>query len=243
VRGELAIELLAGPARRDAALPRAAVRGYPTDAGWTALAICCGPERRSRALGRLRLRADWLAAIDGDGVAVLIPDIDGSGSGASVVSAVRDVIGDDADLILYTVGDDLGAAAGSIGVTWQAARLARGLGAVRGEMDATVLAPYSPLFGDDGAKLAQFASQLLEPILTWDEAKGAELFRTLVALFDERWSLAAAARTLHVHVNTLKQRASRLHELLGPVLDSGEARFRLEMATRIEQVRRELEQT
>ena len=243
VRGELAIELLAESTRRDAALPRAAARGYPTDSGWTALAVCCAPERRPRVLSRLRLRADWLAAVDGDGVAVLVPADSDAGSAASVVAQVRDVIGEDTDLIVFGVGASLADAAHSVAGIWQAARLAHGLGAARGEMDATVLAPYAPLFGDDGVKLAQFATQLLEPVLRWDAAKGSDLFRTLVALYDERWSMIAAARSLHVHVNTLKQRAARLRELLGPALDSGEARFRLEMATRIEQVRRELEQT
>nr|WP_239528533.1 GAF domain-containing protein [Microbacterium esteraromaticum] len=238
VRGELALELLADAARREPALLRAAARGLPTESSWTTLAVGCAPELRPRLLSRLRMQRDWLVAADGDGLAVLAPD-----SAQETLQRLRDAASGELGLIVVSGGSTLAAAADAASGAWQASRLARGLGMVGGEMDAAVLAPYALLFGDDGARLARFAESMLEPVFRWDAGKGTALFDTLVALCDAHWSSASAARALHVHVNTLKQRTARLNALLGPALAPGEARFRLEMAVRIEKARRELDQT
>lgn len=238
VRGELALELLADAARRERALLRAAARGLPTGSPWTTLAIGCAPELRPRLLSRLRMQGDWLVAADGDGLAVLAP-----AAAEATMRRLREAAPGELGLIVVSGGQTLAAAADAASGAWQASRLARGLGIIDGEMDAAVLAPYALLFGDDGARLARFAGSMLEPVIRWDADKGTALFATLVALCDAHWSSASAARALHVHVNTLKQRTSRLHALLGSALAPGEARFRLEMAVRIEKARRELEQT
>ncbi|MFD5224232.1 helix-turn-helix domain-containing protein [Microbacterium sp. NPDC058342] len=238
VRGELATELLSDTVRREPALKRAAARGYPVDGSWTAVAVRCAPDSRARLLSRLRLRADWLVAADGDGVAVLTP-----GPSEQAAGAVREAAGAESVLVVTTSGDDLGEAADALPGAWEAARLAHGLGITAGMLDAATLAPYALLFDGDGTRLAQFIDRMLQPLVRWDAAKSTTLFETLVALFDAQWSMAAAARTLHVHVNTLKQRVGRIRKLLGTALDSGEARFRLEMAVRAEQARRELNRT
>lgn len=238
VRGELALELLADAARREPALLRAAARGLPTESSWTTLAVGCAPELRPRLLSRLRMQRDWLVAADGDGLAVLAPD-----SAQETLQRLRAAASGELGLIVVSGGSTLAAAADAASGAWQASRLARGLGMVGGEMDAAVLAPYALLFGDDGARLTRFAESMLEPVFRWDAGKGTALFDTLVALCDAHWSSASAARALHVHVNTLKQRTARLNALLGPALAPGEARFRLEMAVRIEKARRELDQT
>ncbi|MFD5213864.1 helix-turn-helix domain-containing protein [Microbacterium sp. NPDC058345] len=238
VRGELATELLSGTARREPALMRAAARGYPVAETWTAAAVRCPPESRPRLLSRFRRRADWLVTADGDGIAVLAP-----GRPERAAGAVREAAGQERLLLVIASGGDLGDAADALRGAWPAARLAHGLGITEGVMDAAVLAPYALLFDGDGTRLAQFVDRMLHPVVRWDAAKGTTLFATLVALFDAQWSLASAARVLHVHVNTLKQRVGRLRELLGTALDPGEARFRLEMAVRVERARRELDQT
>ncbi|MBN7793785.1 helix-turn-helix domain-containing protein [Microbacterium esteraromaticum] len=238
VRGELAAELLADPARREAALARAAGRGHPIAAPWTALVVTCAAEQRASLLSRLRLRADWLVAPHGDGIAVLAP-----GDPEPAVTDAEATSGVDAALLVFGRARNLDEAADAVRDIGLTARLAHGLGICRGRMDAAVLAPYAPLFHGDGARLARFVDSMLHPVVDWDAAKGTMLFATLVALFDQRWQLAATARELHVHVNTLAQRIARLRQMLGPVLDAPEARFRLEMAVRVEQARRSLEQT
>lgn len=238
VRGELALELLADAARREPALLRAAARGLPTESPWSTLAVGCAPELRPRLLSRLRMQRDWLVATDGDGLAVLAP-----APARETLQRLREASSGELGLIVVAGGSTLAEAADAASGAWQASRLARGLGVVEGEMDAAVLAPYALLFGDDGARLARFAESMLEPVVRWDAGKGTALFDTLVALCDAHWSSASAARALHVHVNTLKQRTARLHALLGSALAPGEARFRLEMAVRIEKARRELDQT
>ena len=236
VRGELAAELLSEPVRREPALVRAAARGYRVDEPWTAVAVRCAADSRGRMLSLLSRRGDWLVAADGAGVAVLAP-----GDSAATVDALQAAI--DAELLVVAHGGDLREAAESMRQVWQVERVAGALGIARGVLDVAALGPYALLFDGDGARLAQFVRGMLGPVLQWDADRGTALFDTLAMLFDTQWSLAAAARALHVHVNTLKQRLGRLGDLLGDLLEPGEGRFRLEMAVRIEKVSRELERT
>lgn len=79
-----------------------------------------------------------------------------------------------------------------------------------------------------------FADTMLRPLREWEQTRGTPLLATLTALFEHQWSLAATARALHLHLNTLKQRVQRLELLLGDELQQPEGRFRLELAVRIE---------
>jgi sugar diacid utilization regulator/putative methionine-R-sulfoxide reductase with GAF domain len=58
----------------------------------------------------------------------------------------------------------------------------------------------------------------------------APLIATLEALAAEGWNLRAAARRLHVHVNTLLYRITRIEELTGRRLDDTDARAALGLA-------------
>ena len=53
---------------------------------------------------------------------------------------------------------------------------------------------------------------------------------TLEALVAEGWNLRAAARSLHVHVNTLLYRVARIEELVGRRLDDMDVRSALGVA-------------
>jgi len=230
VRGELAEELFEGGAIGASALRRAATRGYPVDGAWELVVVPCAAEDRRRMLSLLRLREERLAALGADGVAVLAP-------GQGLAQQVRDEVGAQR-IVVFSRASSLARAIAAAPAAWQAARLGLGLGVAGGTMDAAALAPYGMLFGDDGQRMAAFADAMLEPLLEWERTRGTPLLSTLAALFEHQWVLAATARSLHLHLNTLKQRVRRLETLLGAQLQQPEARFRLELAVRIETARR-----
>ncbi|MBV0896011.1 GAF domain-containing protein [Microbacterium sp. NC79] len=240
VRGELAVELIESRTTRPGAVRRAAARGFAVDAPWVVAAIPCRGDERRRILGRLHHRSDWLAAPAPGGVTALVSA--GDRSPDAVADLLRTEGGSDVTLIVATDANNLESAAAGARSLWRAAQLARGLGIVTGTMDAALLAPYALLFDGDATRLAAFVEQTLQPVLEWDERRDAQLFDTLAALFDERWSLSAVARSQHAHLNTIKQRVARLKTLLGDDLDAPEARFRLELAVRIERARRAVNQ-
>ncbi len=82
---------------------------------------------------------------------------------------------------------------------------------------------------------------MLAPVLAWDAERGTALVETMRALLDARGSVQAAATALHVHPSTVKQRAARIGVLLGPAWTAPEARFRAEVAVRLELARRALD--
>ena len=67
----------------------------------------------------------------------------------------------------------------------------------------------------DRTLLRRFADDILAPLRTHDDQNGTELERTLRTFLgnDGHWSTTAAA--LYVHVNTLRNRVSRISELTG----------------------------
>ncbi|MFC4138595.1 MULTISPECIES: helix-turn-helix domain-containing protein [unclassified Microbacterium] len=237
VRGELAIEVLdSSPDRRASGLLRATAHGYPVRKGWSVLAIPAEGDERNRIRSRLRSRDGWLVATLPAGVVVMIPAAR-NGADHAVHEAVHAV---EVPFAVVATASSLGDAAAAADEAWRTCRLASGLGAASGVVDATAFAPYALLFDGDGARMSAYVAEMLGPLLAWDEQHGTGLLDTLAALFDEHWSLAAAARRLHVHLNTLKQRVQRMRVLLGAGLDRPEERFRLELAVRIEGARRAL---
>jgi DNA-binding PucR family transcriptional regulator len=61
--------------------------------------------------------------------------------------------------------------------------------------------------------------------------------RTLAVFLRSDRRLKPAAAMLHVHVNTLRYRLSRIEELLGVDLEDVEARFQLEFAVKLLEAR------
>lgn len=72
-------------------------------------------------------------------------------------------------------------------------------------------------------ELAAFVRHAIGPLHDHDAATGGELVETLAVWLETR-NMAEAARRLHVHYNTLKNRLQRIEAVLGPVLsDAGRA--------------------
>lgn len=245
VRGELALDLLEGAS--PAALRRAAARGVAVDAPWVAVAVPARAHARARWVALAGRRTTWLAAPTPDGLVVLVPGVGAADAaaevlgtvGASIVGSVDAVGGAAArPLAVGAAAASLRGAADAAARATASARLAAGLGA-SGAVDAAALAPYAGLFGD-GAAAAASIDAVLAPVLAWDAERGTALVETMRALLDARGSVHAAATALQVHPSTVKQRAGRIRALLGDGWTDPEARFRTEVAVRLELARRTL---
>ena len=77
--------------------------------------------------------------------------------------------------------------------------------------------------------VVKFISRYVEPLDRYDSTHTSELRRTLEVYY-ESGSLEAAARTLHVHVSTLRYRLGRAADLLGVDLKDSSAALDVQVA-------------
>jgi len=84
----------------------------------------------------------------------------------------------------------------------------------------------------DTRELHQFVQRWLGPLIQYDEARNAELVRSLSEYLERGGSLDQAAETLFIHRSTLKYRLGRIASLTGVDLADPDARFNLQLATR-----------
>jgi hypothetical protein len=80
---------------------------------------------------------------------------------------------------------------------------------------------------------ASYRQRLLGPLLSYDAEHHSELVRTLEAFLAHSGSWSAAARELHLHVNTLRYRVSRIEQLTGRDLGRLESQVDLFLALRM----------
>jgi DNA-binding PucR family transcriptional regulator len=64
-------------------------------------------------------------------------------------------------------------------------------------------------------ELDRFIAGSIGPLLDYDQRRGTDLVGTLSAYYVHRANVAATARALHVHVNTLLKRLDRAGSILG----------------------------
>jgi PucR family transcriptional regulator, purine catabolism regulatory protein len=84
----------------------------------------------------------------------------------------------------------------------------------------------------DADVLHHFSAALLRPVRRYDEQHDADLLQTLEAFLSNEGHWQATADTLHVHVNTLRNRLTRIEELTGRNIATTEARVDLYLALR-----------
>ena len=80
--------------------------------------------------------------------------------------------------------------------------------------------------------LSTFAAALLDPILDYDRRNHAQLLTTLTRFLELDCQWQETAEALHVHVNTLRNRLTRIEELVGRPLRATETRVDLFLAVR-----------
>ncbi|TDV56286.1 helix-turn-helix domain-containing protein [Actinophytocola oryzae] len=75
---------------------------------------------------------------------------------------------------------------------------------------------YAMIFDTDrGRELDRFVADSIGPLLDHDQRRGTDLVDTLGAYYAHHANVAATARALHVHVNTLLKRLDRASGVLG----------------------------
>jgi DNA-binding PucR family transcriptional regulator/putative methionine-R-sulfoxide reductase with GAF domain len=80
--------------------------------------------------------------------------------------------------------------------------------------------------------LARFIDETLGPLLRYAENRRTPLIETLEQLSSNHWNRRAAARALHLHVNSLAYRVQRIEALLGTSLEDAETRVAISIALR-----------
>jgi purine catabolism regulator len=81
-------------------------------------------------------------------------------------------------------------------------------------------------------ELHGFVRDTIGPLVDHDRERGAGLVETLVAWLDTR-NMAEAARRVHVHYNTHKNRLDRIEAILGPVLGDPELALACQVALHV----------
>jgi PucR family transcriptional regulator, purine catabolism regulatory protein len=86
---------------------------------------------------------------------------------------------------------------------------------------------------EDRAGLEAFAGRVLDPLASYDRARGTPLLQTLEVYLQRHGNLRQTSRDLHVHLNTLHYRLRRIGEITGLDLKDADARLDLLLALRV----------
>jgi purine catabolism regulator len=115
----------------------------------------------------------------------------------------------------------------------QSLRLARRGGATRRVASYRNLGAFRLLLEvQNPVALARFVDETLGPLVRYQEGRRTPLVDTLEHLSAQHWNRRAAARALHLHVNSLAYRVQRIEALLGVSLEDAEARVAISIALR-----------
>src|ERR1700737_3596997 len=115
----------------------------------------------------------------------------------------------------------------------QSLRLARRGGATRRVASYRNLGAFRLLLEvQNPVALARFVDETLGPLVRYQEGRRTPLVDTLEQLSAQHWNRRAAARALHLHVNSLAYRVQRIEALLGLSLEDAETRVALSIALR-----------
>jgi sugar diacid utilization regulator len=115
----------------------------------------------------------------------------------------------------------------------QSLRLARRGGATRQVASYRNLGAFRLLLEvQNPVALARFVEETLGALVRYQEGRRTPLIETLEKLSADHWNRRAAARALHLHVNSLAYRIQRIESLLGVSLEDAETRVALSIALR-----------
>ncbi len=178
-----------------------------------------------------------------DNVVVILPDGTNNGSANSLaiaqglVQALKSAV---PELAVWVGVGRLAAEVGELARSFQDARLAlKTVRNVGGKASVVAFEELGvlPLIlqSQDQQALLEFMERHLRVVADYDVRHGTALVATLEAFLANNGNLQATSRACHIHLNTLKYRLNRIREISGVNLESGEARFNLQLALSIRQ--------
>jgi hypothetical protein len=221
-RRRLALLLLDPEPDPDAVAEAAAAAGWDPPA---TVAAVCWPAAGAATRRALPLDALVVADEDGAGTA-LVPDAAAPGLAARLDRAAGDSVA--------VLGPEVPPARALASATRAEALLeliesgaVQGAGLVRADDHLATLVTHS-----QPAVLAELAAARLTPLDDETPASRARLTETLREWLAHHGDVAAVARHMHVHPQTVRYRLKRLRERFGADLDDPDARFELELALR-----------
>ncbi|MGW5722486.1 helix-turn-helix domain-containing protein [Amycolatopsis sp. NPDC003865] len=218
VSGELLTELMVGsPGISPAQRTRARARGIDADRldlVVVADSPAVAPTDLARHLHDVARDHGGLAGEHLGRATMLLPAADGEELVAEVHSRLRRTLG--APVLVVgerAAGHDWSRAFSLAG---RCGAVLRALGHTDTGATTRQYALYAMVFDAERAgELDRFLAGSLGPLLDYDRQRGTELVETLGAYYDHRANVAATARALHVHVNTLLKRLDRAGGVLG----------------------------
>jgi len=241
VRGELLDDLISRPVRdADALRSRARRVGVDLDAPHVVVVADdaqAGPRQQVTSWARTFAAARGGLAMTRDGrMTLLLPGADAGQSARLVAKEAERALGRP-----VTAGG-AGPATGPAAVAPahleadQCVRALVALGRAGAGAGAAELGYVGLLLGRRH-DVAGFLHDVLGPVIEYDRRRGTALLQTLDAYFEAAGSLARAAETLHVHVNTVSQRLDRIAQLLGADWHDPDRSLDLRLALRLHRLR------
>jgi GAF domain-containing protein/sugar diacid utilization regulator len=237
VRGELIDDLLARPAIRDPEGLRARAHRVGADLEAPHVVVAARAARdgeRHQVLAAAAHLAALLGGLagerDGD-VVLLLPGTDAAGVGES---ARRSLGAGPAPVTLGLAGPVTGPAAirAAVDVARRCMQASIALGRPGRLATSSDLGFVGLLLGA-GGDVAGYVDATIGPLLRYDQRRGTALCRTLEQFYAGGASLGRTAEALHVHVNTVTQRLTRIDQLLGDGWRQPERGLEIQLALRL----------
>ena len=226
-------ESKAGEARCDLSRPHAFVhieraRGDADGPGW--------PELAARVQARLR-RLYRRAFFDArhDSLRALVPVGAAGRDGLDQLARACDELGRDLGLELGLSGVDRGASSARrrMREAADASRIGRSLAGGGGAILYEQLGAYRYLVHLELEEAPHDRyGQAVESLIDYDSRRGAQLVETLERYLASRCSVAASARALYIHPNTVRQRLERIGQVTGLDLRTADL-LSLELALKV----------
>ncbi|MFF5296607.1 helix-turn-helix domain-containing protein [Paractinoplanes globisporus] len=238
VRGELLDDLIAGPLRDEEALRSRALRlGVSLDEPH--VVVAAAGELRQRALSWARTfaatRGGLAAGRDGR-IALLLPGSDPAAAARTVAKELTRALSRPVTAGAAGPASSPAAVGPAFHEADSCATALIALGRTGDGASHTELGYVGLLLGDR-RDVPAFVHAAAGPVIDYDARRGTALLKTLEAYFAAGGSLARAAESLHVHVNTVTQRLDRISHLLGADWQSPSRALDLQLALRLHRLR------
>lgn len=218
-QGDVLRDVLTSPLEQNALMERARRLGVNLSQAWYVMFARTDSERRSltTAAARLARPSGGVVAEQDDGAVLLVAQVDPrSGRDVALALASRLTQQTGQNVTVGVAGPAMGLAALRVAYN-DARRCAQALVALgrAGEAaDASELGFAAILLAGD-RNIGDYVNCTLGPVMDYDARRGTELLQTLRAYFEHDRKLQHAAKSLHLHPNTLSQRLDRVARLLG----------------------------